>query len=498
MSCANSDETRLLLSDDNLETQRAVKAKGTPLPLVQLGVLCSVRITEPIAFTQIFPYINNFISSLHVTDDPKRIGFYSGLVESVFAIFQLLSIYNLAKLSDKVGRRPVILFGITGIAVTTVLFGLSKSLPMMLIARALAGLCSGNTAVIHAVVGELTDASNQAVALPLYGLVWPLGSIIGPLLGGTFSHPASKFQFLDWAFLRNYPYFLPCFISGVLGILGVVFGFFYLEETLPSKRSVKVEKPQFLSRAASASSTLYGTMEPSELSRKLSEPHSFTSLLSKSVIRALCGSGFALNFLAGGFEVVFVLYCYSAIEDGGLGLPTEQIGYSLSGSGILAMLLQILLMPYLMRTFDKAKVYNFCMCLFPFMFIVLSMLNLIARRGYDEVTGVMNSHTTGLLWAGIALVLSMSRVVNLSFALSMMLAKEYSPNEASLGVTNALVQFSMCLSRAVSPAFVSSIFALSIDHNLLGGYLWVVIMVMVSLGGIYQSATIANASESRF
>ena len=77
------------------------------------------------------------------------------------------------------GRRPVILFGITGIAVTTILFGLSKSLAMMLFARALAGLCSGNTAVIHAVVGELTDSSNQAAALPLYGLVWPLGSIIG-------------------------------------------------------------------------------------------------------------------------------------------------------------------------------------------------------------------------------------------------------------------------------------------------------------------------------
>jgi len=59
------------------------------------------------------------------------------------------------------------------------------------------------------------------------------------------------------------------------------------------------------------------------------------------------------------------------------------------------MLLQILLMPYLMRTFDKAKVYNFCMCLFPFMFITLSTLNLIARSGYDEATGVMNSHTTG-------------------------------------------------------------------------------------------------------
>ncbi|KIM77976.1 hypothetical protein PILCRDRAFT_794993 [Piloderma croceum F 1598] len=488
MACSNCDETQLLLSDNSLKSQQTVKTKATPLPLVQLGVLCSVGITDPIAFSQIFPYINNFISSLHVTDDPKRIGFYSGL-ESVHAIFQLLSIYSLAKLSGRllVGRRPVILSGITGIAVMMTLFGLSKSLPMMLISRGFAGLCSGNTAVMHAVVGELTDASNQAVALPLYGLVWPLGSIIGCVVCSRYMYPMiSDDLFLDWEFLRNYPYFLLCFISGMLGILGVVFGLFCLEEV------------RHITPANAGSSTLYGTMEPSELSRKLSEPHSFTSLLSKSVIRALCGSGFALNFLAGGFEVVFILYCYSAIEDGGLGLSTEKIGYLLLGSGILSMLLQILLMPYLLQTFDKAKMYNFCMCLFPFMFIVLSTLNLIARSGYDEVTGIMNSHTTGLLWAGIALVLSMSRFVCLSFGLGMMLAKEYSPNKASLGVTNALVQFSMSMSRAVSPAFVSTIFALSIEYNLLGGYLWVVIMVLISLGGIYQSATIVNASESRF
>ena len=71
-------------------------------------------------------------------------------------------------------------------------------------------------------------------------------------------------------------------------------------------------------------------MEPSELSRKLSEPHTFTSLMSKSVIRALCGSGFALSFLVGGFEAVFVLYCYSAIEDGGLGLPVRYVFYFLA------------------------------------------------------------------------------------------------------------------------------------------------------------------------
>lgn len=66
-----------------------------------------------------------------------------------------------------------------GIGITTMLFGLSKSLAVMLFVRILAGLCSGNAPVMHSVMGELTDATNQAVALPLYGLVWPIGCIIG-------------------------------------------------------------------------------------------------------------------------------------------------------------------------------------------------------------------------------------------------------------------------------------------------------------------------------
>lgn len=82
-----------------------------------------MRIAEPIAFSQIFPYINEFMEDLHLTDDPKRIGLYSGLVvrilvtiasvqplfltryigdqESIFAIFQLMAIYNMAKLSGR-------------------------------------------------------------------------------------------------------------------------------------------------------------------------------------------------------------------------------------------------------------------------------------------------------------------------------------------------------------------------------------------------------------
>lgn len=57
-------------------------SRVTPLPKVQLITLCAVRLVDPIAFTQIFPYVNEMMERLHLTNDPSKIGFYSGLVVS--------------------------------------------------------------------------------------------------------------------------------------------------------------------------------------------------------------------------------------------------------------------------------------------------------------------------------------------------------------------------------------------------------------------------------
>ena len=62
----------------------------------------------------------------------------------------------------------------------------------------------------------------------------------------------------------------------------------------------------------------------------------------------------------------------------------------------------------------------------------------------------------------------------------MILVKDHAPGPSSLGAANGLAQFSQCFARAIAPAFVSSLFAFSVEHTFLGGNLWVVLMVVSS------------------
>lgn len=176
------DETCALLNHEqsppSLESQTTKPSKDapTPLPLAQLACLCLVRMCEPINFTHIFPYVNQMLVEMNVTDDLSRVGFYSGLVESAFAVAQLFSIYQWARLSgafpvfltcvtadayvspDIIGRRPVIFskfleastvinalnkvhpvaphaVGILGMGIASLVFGLSRTLAGVILAR---------------------------------------------------------------------------------------------------------------------------------------------------------------------------------------------------------------------------------------------------------------------------------------------------------------------------------------------------------------------------
>lgn len=97
-------------------------------------------------------------------------------------IFQATLLYS-DRGADRIGRKPVILLGLSGVALSTLLFGLSRTFWWAVISRSMAGALSGNAAVVQSVVGEITDETNQALAFPLTGLSWSFGCIIGPMIG---------------------------------------------------------------------------------------------------------------------------------------------------------------------------------------------------------------------------------------------------------------------------------------------------------------------------
>ncbi|KAF8894468.1 major facilitator superfamily domain-containing protein [Infundibulicybe gibba] len=475
-------ESQNLPSGSQAEAQ-LLQPSRTSVPKMQLGVLCTMRILDPLNFSQIFPYINQFLVDLRITNDISQIGYYSGIVESSFAICQLLSIYPWTSASNFMGRRPVILLGAAGLSMSTICFGLSTNFTSLLIFRGLAGLFSGNIAVIPAALSDITNESNQAFIYPFFGLWWPAGAIIGPLIGGMLSNPTKKYQSMNkFKFLKTYPYFLPCFVVSVFTAIGVVIGYFFLEETF---------RPSCPEPQAQVS---YGTMEIPQKVQGPSRPMSIRQLLSIPVIQALCMSGCALSFISTAFDVLFVLFCYSPVDAGGLGFSISEIGFSLAAAGAVSALLQLLFMPILLRRFDHAKIYHSCMRVWPSTFASLPFLSLIARNGMNTTTGRMDPGTTAVLWACIIVILSMARVGFLGYSVNMLLIKRHSPDPSSVASTNALVQFFICFSRAFSPALVSATYAISTNFDGLGHYSWVLVMVSLSVSTCSLSKRIVKES----
>lgn len=91
----------------------------------------------------IFPYIYYMIEDFHITDDASKISVYAGMVTSAFTLAEFATGVLWGKLSDKIGRKPVLLSGLVGTAISVLIFGFAPNLPVALLARALGGLLNG-------------------------------------------------------------------------------------------------------------------------------------------------------------------------------------------------------------------------------------------------------------------------------------------------------------------------------------------------------------------
>ncbi len=115
-----------------------------------------------------------------------------GLITAIFPLMQFFSTSILGELSDKIGRRPILMYTLLVTALSYILFAIGisiKNIPLLFFSRALAGITSGNLSVAQASIADVTEPKDRAKNFGLIGAAFGLSFIIGPFLGGKLSDP---------------------------------------------------------------------------------------------------------------------------------------------------------------------------------------------------------------------------------------------------------------------------------------------------------------------
>src|SRR5271170_983371 len=145
------------------------------------------------------------------------------LLLATYSLFQLFAAPLWGALSDRIGRRPVLMTSMAASALAYLWFGSASALWMLFAARALAGACAGNIAAAQAYIADVTTPENRAKGMGMIGAAFGIGFIIGPALGGMLAGSN-----VETANLRA-PGIVACVLS-VVALLGVIL---LLKESLP-------------------------------------------------------------------------------------------------------------------------------------------------------------------------------------------------------------------------------------------------------------------------
>ncbi len=146
-------------------------------------------------------------------------GLTVGLLMSSYSLMQLIFSPVWGRLSDKIGRRPIILMSLLGSAISYFIFGMADSLAVLFISRLFAGIFGANIATSQAYISDSTTLAKRAKGMGIIGASFGLGFVFGPVFGGYFSH---------------FGYSVPAFIASAICGSNFIFAIFRLPETLNS------------------------------------------------------------------------------------------------------------------------------------------------------------------------------------------------------------------------------------------------------------------------
>jgi len=204
------------------------------MPFIMITVLIDM-VSIGLIIPVLAPLVGTFTSS------QSEQAFWYGAVTIVFGIANFFGSPILGRLSDRYGRRPVLLIGFSGLALSFIVTGLATALWMLLVVRLFSGAMQSNISVANAYVADITAPAERAKAFGKLGAMLGMGFILGPVIGGL---------------LGGISLHLPFFFAAGLAIVNWLYGFFVLPESLPPER-----RRPFVLREANPISALRGLVE---------------------------------------------------------------------------------------------------------------------------------------------------------------------------------------------------------------------------------------------
>ncbi|KAK1574243.1 major facilitator superfamily transporter [Colletotrichum navitas] len=468
-----TETTPLLIANDIAPTADPDVAKATtlpepdrrdddpeekPLPGWQIFLLCYARLVEPMAFFSIFPYINQMAQQNGNLADTD-VGFYSGLIESLFSLTQAIVMIFWGMLSDRVGRKPVLVFSLVGVTLATSIFGMARTIWQMVLFRCLAGVFGGTIVTMRTMIAEHSTPKTQARAFSWFAFSGNLGIFIGPLLGGALADPVHQYPgFFKNRFFLEYPYALPSFVVGFLGLTAAVTCFIFVEETLK-------KEPCSIDDNSSAA--------PKK------DTYSIAKLVKSDGVGIVLFVYGYLMLLAFAYTAIVPVFWFTPVALGGYGFTPLQISIMMAVNGIAQALWLLVIFPPLQHRMGTNGVLRVCSYAYPWFFLICPLGNFVLKAG------VNNPGVITCFWIFAPIGLAIGSGVSMAFTAIQLALNDVSPSPQVLGALNALALTGVSVIRAFSPALYTSLFAIGARTQYLWGQAIWVLMVALAVGLIF-------------
>jgi DHA1 family tetracycline resistance protein-like MFS transporter len=268
-----------------------------------------------LGFSLILPLLPYYAETFQASE------FVTGLLVASYAAAQLIGAPILGRLSDRYGRRPLLLASIFGTFLGFLLLGFANTLWMLFAARIIDGFTGGNLSIAQAYITDVTDAKDRSKGLGMIGAAFGLGFIIGPVTGGL---------------LSQYGYNVPALAAAGLSLINLILIYAWLPESLTKERreqSEEQKRPKV-------------TLEA--LFTALKRPFTGSILIT----RFFFGLAFAI------FQTIFSLYALAKFN-----LPARDTGFVLTYVGVLSVIVQGFLVGRLTARFREDSLILFSVIL---------------------------------------------------------------------------------------------------------------------------------------